>query len=265
VTPGEPAPEEGVRVERRGAVAVVTLNRPSARNAVDVASAVAVGAAFDDIESADEIRVAILAAEAGSTGVFCAGADLGDIAAGRAPQLMGPNGFAGFTHRARQVPVIAAVDGLALGGGCELVLACDLIVASPRSAFGLPEVRRNLLASGGGVVRLPRALGTRIAMEAVLTGEPVTAERAYQLGMVNRLVASEDVLDAALTIAAAIASGAPAASRAARRIVQDTWDRDEGSLHAEAAEASVRLRTMADTQEGVQAFLERRAPTWAGR
>jgi enoyl-CoA hydratase len=253
-----------LQVERRDTVAIVTLDRPQARNAISVGLARALGQVFDEIEQSMQLRACVLTAATGDTGVFCAGGDLTDIGAGRAAELSDQNGFAGFTRRRRRVPVIAAVDGLAVGGGCELVLACDLIVASARSAFGLPEVRRNLLASGGGVYRLPRALGTRVALEAVLTGVPIPAQRAYELGMVNHLVEPGEVLPRALTVADAIAAGAPTASATARQLVLEAWDRDERALQEEASAASVRLRPMADTAEGVRAFLERRTPVWQG-
>lgn len=253
-----------VRFEQHGAVALVTLTRPHARNAINVGLAQALSRALDAVEQSSEIAVCILLADTGGNGVYCAGADLKDLAAGRADELSNENGLGGLTERMRAKPLIAAVDGLALGGGCELVLACDLVVASTISGFGLPEVRRNLLASAGGVYRLPRALGTRVAMEAVLTGKPVSAERAYQLGMVNHLVESSAVLDTALSLAADIAAAAPVASRLARSIVLDAWRREESELRASAVAASVQLRAMADTREGVLAFTERRVPVWRG-
>jgi enoyl-CoA hydratase len=254
-----------VLVRRAGPVAVVTLNRPAARNAIDVATARLLEAAVIALETDDSVAAWVLEGAPNPSHVFCAGADLKDLAAGRFAEIAGPLGLAGFTHRRRSKPAIAAVDVFATAGGCELVLACDLVVASTRGAFGLAEVKRNLLASGGGAYRLPRALGTRVALEAMLTGEPVEAARAYQLGLVNRLVKPGTTTDAALRIAQLIVRNGPLAIRAAMRIAHLAFDLGDAELDAVARAETTWLRASHDTAEALQAFVEHRPPRWTGR
>ena len=187
-----------VLYEVQGRVALITLNRPEARNAVNGDVAAGLEAAIDRMEDDPEVWVGIIRAntEGQDRPVFSAGADLKAINSGNAASLNTPRGgFAGFVYRERRKPVIVAVDGLATAGGCEIVLAADLVVATTRSAFGLAEVKRNLIAGAGGLFRLPRAIGQAAAMEAILTGEPIPAERAYQLGLVSRLVAPGEAVD----------------------------------------------------------------------
>ena len=178
-----------VTYETDGRVALITLNRPEARNAVNSELANGLEAAIDRLEADDEVWVAILAAnhEGQERPVFSAGADLKAVNAGDTGLGTQRGGFAGFVYRERRKPVIVAVDGLATAGGCEIVLAADLVVATTRSSFGLAEVKRNLVAGAGGLFRLPRAIGQAAAMEAILTGEPIPAQRAYDLGLVSRL------------------------------------------------------------------------------
>src|SRR5205809_4214712 len=188
-----------VGYEQRGRVAVLTIRRPEARNAVNGDVAQALEAAVDRFEGDDETWAAVLAGEGP---VFSAGADLKAVAAGRAADLLTERGgFGGFVARARARPVVAGVDGPALAGGCELAPACDLIVASRQASFGLPEVKRSLVAAAGGLFRLPKALPPKVAMEVVLTGEPITAERAHSLGMVNELVEPGQAVEAAKRVA----------------------------------------------------------------
>ena len=180
-----------VDYEERGRVAVFTINRPEAKNAVNGDVSSGLEAAIDKLEENPDVWIGVLAANPGEgeRPVFCAGADLKAINEGRAHELAtAKGGFAGYVYRERRKPVIVAVDGLATAGGCEIVLASDLVVATTRSSFGLAEVKRNLIAGAGGLFRLPKAIGTNVAMEMILTGEPLPAERAYQLGLVNRLV-----------------------------------------------------------------------------
>src|SRR5215212_8562898 len=193
-----------VDYEARGPIAVITLNRPDARNAVNGDVARDMEAAIDQMEADDRVWVGVLRAnsEGQQRPVFSAGADLKAINAGEGGALgTAKGGFAGFVYRERTKPVVAAVDGLATAGGCEIVLACDLVVASTRASFGLAEVKRNLVAGAGGLFRLPRAIGRAAAMEVILTGEPLPAQRAYELGLVNRLVEPGQAVDAATKLA----------------------------------------------------------------
>jgi enoyl-CoA hydratase len=218
-----------------------------------------------DMEASPTIACWVLCSEPNESNVFCAGADLNDVAAGKAGELMNQWGLAGLTHRRREKPLIAAVEGLATAGGCELVLSCDLLVASANASFGLAEVTRNLLASAGGVYRLPRALGRRVGLEAILTGEPVGAQRAFDLGLVNRLTEPGGARAEALVLAHQIAAGPPLATRAALRVVQCSEDLDESELDQMARSESAKLRGSEDTKEAIAAFLEKRAPRWQGR
>src|SRR5262245_47844244 len=212
---------EIVTYESDGRVALITLNRPEARNAVNSELANGLEAAIDQLEADEAVWVAILAAnhEGQERPVFSAGADLKAINAGDTGLNTERGGFAGFVYRERRKPVIAAVDGLATAGGCEIVLAADLVVATTRSAFGLAEVKRNLVPGAGGLFRLPRAIGRSAAMEAILTGEPLTAQRAYDLGLVNRLVEPGRAEEEALALAAKICENAPLAVWESRKVV----------------------------------------------
>ncbi len=210
-----------VEYETRGRIGIFTLNRPEARNAVNGEVAADMEAAVDRFEDDPEVWVGVITATiVGDRPVFSAGADLKAVntAAGGGISTQ-KGGFAGFAYRERTKPVIAAVDGLATAGGCEIVLACDLVVASTRSSFGLAEVKRNLVAGAGGLFRLPRAIGRAAAMEAILTGEPLSAQRAYDLGLVNRLCEPAASLDTAIALAEQICLSAPIAVRESRKIV----------------------------------------------
>src|SRR5438876_1736100 len=204
-----------VGCETRGRVAILTINRPEARNAVNGAVANGIEEGIDRLEADDELWAGVIAA----TGpVFSAGADLKLIATGGIAEMETERGgFAGLVRRERRKPLVAAVDGLALAGGCEIALACDLIVASRNASFGLPEVKRSLVAAAGGLFRLPRALPRNVALEIVLTGDPIGAERAYALGLANQLVEPGEALDAAIALAERICGNAPLAGRASRR------------------------------------------------
>src|SRR3954468_16743150 len=205
---------EIVLYETRGRIGLITLNRPEARNAVNGDVAAGVEAAIDQLEADDEVWVGIITANTGGQErpVFSAGADLKAINSGQAASLNTKRGgFAGFVYRERTKPVIVAVDGLATAGGCEIVLAADLVVATTRSAFGLAEVKRNLIAGAGGLFRLPRAIGRAAAMEAILTGDPIPAARAFQLGLISRLVEPGQAEAEALALAAKICEAAPLA------------------------------------------------------
>lgn len=253
--------------ESEGRVAVLTLNRPDARNAINGDVATAMEAAIDRLEADPEVWVGILRAntEGQTNPVFCAGADLKAINAGQAASLNTKRGgFAGFVYRERRKPIIVAVDGLATAGGCEIVLAADLVVASTRSAFGLAEVKRNLIAGAGGLFRLPRAIGQAAAMEAILTGEPIPAERAYNLGLVSRLAEPGEAEQEARRLAAQITANAPLAVWASRKVVLAAAYEDDETLKALTNTEFATVLASEDTREGLTAFIEKRLPNWKG-
>jgi enoyl-CoA hydratase len=260
--------EGAVLYEVRGRVGVITLNRPDARNAVNNDVAVGLEAAIDQLEGDDDVWVGVITAnsEGQERPVFCAGADLKVINAGGAATLAtARGGFGGFVYRERRKPVIAAVDGLATAGGCEIVLGCDLVVASKRAAFGLAEVKRNLIAGAGGLFRLPQAIGQAAAMEAILTGEPIPAQRAFALGLVSRLTEPGEALDEGLRLAGQIAECAPLAVFASRKVVLAAAYDDEESLKNLTNTEFAKVLSSEDTGEGLTAFIEKRAPQWKGR
>jgi enoyl-CoA hydratase len=256
-----------VSFEPRGRVGIITLDRPEARNAVNGEVARGIEAAVDRLEDDDELWVGILAANTAGQDrpVFCAGADLKAINSGGGTGLgTERGGFGGFVYRERTKPVIAAVDGLATAGGCELVLAADLVVATTRSAFGLAEAKRNLIAAAGGLFRLPRAIGQSAAMEAILTGEPIPAARAHELGLVCRLVEPGAALEAALQLADRITACAPMAVRESRAIVRAAATETDEQLIRMTNEAMRRIMASDDLREGLAAFIEKRPPRWTG-
>lgn len=247
-----------------GGIAVVTLNRPEKRNAVSPEVAAALEAAVKSSEADPEVCVVILTSS--NDQVFCAGADLAAVAEGRGQHISTPDGgFAGFVEAKRRKPWIAAVRGAALAGGCELCLACDMIVAADDSRFGLPEVQRGLLAAAGGLSRLPRAIPRHVAIEMVATGDPIDAPRAYALGLINRMTAPDDVLAEALVLARRIASNAPIAVQESVILARDAGFLAELEAREAAAAAMARLRLTEDFREGPRAFVEKRAPVWTGR
>ena len=258
---------EIVTYESEGRVAVITLNRPDARNAVNGEVAQGLEAAIDQLEADEDAWVGILCAntEGQTRPVFCAGADLKAINAGTAAELgTARGGFAGFVYRERRKPVIVAVDGLATAGGCEIVLAADLVVASEQSSFGLAEVKRNLIAGAGGLFRLPRAIGQAAAMEAILTGEPIPAQRAFELGLISRLTPAGEVMAEARRLAEQITAAAPLAVWASRKVVlAAAWADDETLKKMTDDEFGGVLRSE-DTAEGLTAFIEKREPRWKG-
>ncbi len=257
-----------VEYEVRGKVAIITLNRPEARNAVNGDVASGLEAAIDKLEADSNVWVGILSANTAGQErpVFCAGADLKAINSGQAAALNTKRGgFGGFVYRDRKKPVIAAVDGLATAGGCELVLACDMLVATTRSAFGLAEATRNLIAGAGGLFRLPRAIGRAVAMEAILTGEPFSAQRAYELGMVNKLVEPNTALDAALDLAMRVCKAAPLAVWASRKIVLASETESDQTLIDMTNKEFGAVLASEDTKEGLTAFIEKRPPNWQGK
>lgn len=256
-----------VTYETRGHVGVITLNRPEARNAVNDALAADMESAIDQLEADNDVRVGVLTAntQGHASPVFSAGADLKALNAGGQTLGTKRGGFAGFVYRERTKPVIAAVDGLATAGGCEIVLACDMVIASDRSAFGLAEVKRNLIAGAGGLFRLPRAIGTRVAMEVILTGEPLSVHRAHQLGLVNHVVAPDQALAAALELAEKISTSAPLAVAASRRVVLASVHASDAELKKLTDEEFAPILRSEDTKEGLMAFIEKRPPQWKNR
>jgi enoyl-CoA hydratase len=257
-----------VTYESHERTALITLNRPDARNAVNGDLAEAMEAAIDRMEADDDVWIGVLNAntEGQSKPVFCAGADLKAINSGDAARLNTPRGgFAGFVYRDRKKPVIVAVDGLATAGGCEIVLASDLVVATTRSAFGLAEVKRNLVAGAGGLFRLPRAIGKSAAMEAILTGVPIPADRAHELGLVSRLVEPGEVTNEAMRLAGQITANAPLAVWESRRVVLASEDHDDESLKKMTNQAMATVMASEDLKEGLTAFIEKREPRWTGR
>lgn len=252
-----------VQFETEEHVAIITLDRPEARNAINGVMSTGIESALDRYENDDSLWAAILTANGP---VFCAGADLKEIAAGNAGAMAtAKGGFGGIVQRARTKPLIAALQGPALAGGCEIALACDMIVASNEAFFSLPEVKRALIAVAGGLFRLPRAIGMAQAMEVILTGEPLSAERAYQLGLVNRLANPAELQDQARSIARKIASNAPLAVQASRNLAARAFTTDEATLWREGFEAFQRNMQSEDAKEGPRAFIEKRAPRWKAR
>ncbi len=257
-----------VEYEVIGRIAVITLNRPEARNAINGEVAIAMEAAIDKMEEDDQVWAGVLRAntDGQERPVFCAGADLKAINSGQGATLAtAKGGFAGLVYRDRKKPLIAAVDGLATAGGCEIVLSCDMVVASSRSSFGLAEAKRNLVAGAGGLYRLPHAIGRNVAMELILTGEPLAAKRAHQLGLVNRLVEPGEAYDAAMALAGQVTAAAPMAVWESRKVVLASTYEDEATLRKMTNEAFGRVMGSEDLKEGLTAFIEKRPPIWQGR
>jgi enoyl-CoA hydratase len=251
-----------VLTERRDATLLITIDRPQVKNALDLEVAEGIAGALDALDADPDLAVGVLT---GAGGNFSAGMDLKAFAAsGQKPVIEG-RGLAGFTEAPPRKPLIAAVEGYALAGGFEVALACDLIVASREAVFGLPEVRRGLLAAGGGLVRLPRLLPPRVAAEIILTGEFVGAEKMEQHGVVSRLTDPGSAVDGALELAAKIAANAPLAVAGARRMLQLAPDLDEAALWDEMRELNAKVGTSEDALEGAKAFAEKRPPEWKGR
>ena len=253
--------QPAVLTERRDNVLVITLNRPEARNAVNLALAEGIAAGLDELDADDGLSVGVIT---GAGGYFSAGMDLKAFVTGERPWV-GDRGFAGIVQRASRKPLIAAVEGFAVAGGFEVALACDLIVAAQGAKFGIPEVKRSLVAAGGALLRLPQRMPYGTAMELALTGDTITAERAAELGVVNRLTDVGGALDGALELAAAISKNAPLALIASKEVLQKQRDWDADEFWAKQGEITGPVFTSEDAQEGAKAFAEKRAPVWKGR
>ena len=253
--------EDAVLVEHRNGIAIITINRPQARNAVNRAVTLGVAAAVDELDDRPDLTVGILT---GAGGTFSAGMDLKAFLAGEDVGLAG-RGLAGICQRPPRKPMIAAVEGWALAGGCEIALACDLIVAAENATFGIPEVKRGLVAGAGGLLRLPRRLPQAVAMELALTGDPLPALDAHRYGLVNAVTAPGGALDGALALAARITPNGPLAVAASREILANAtdWSLEEGFVRQEAIVA--RIVASADAREGALAFAEKRPAQWTGR
>lgn len=249
-----------VLVEDHGPVRTITLNRPAKRNAVDLGVARGVSAAIDGLETRDELLVGVLT---GAGGTFCSGMDLRAFAEGENPVLQ-VGGFAGLVTRERSKVLIAAVEGWALAGGFELALACDLMVVSEDAHFGLPEVRRGLVASSGGLLRLPRRIPAAVAMEYSLTGETFSAAEAHRLGLTNTVVPPGGALAAAQELAARIAANGPLAVSMTRRIVAECAEEPIDEAFSRQHPLAERVITSDDALEGARAFSEKRVPVWTG-
>ena len=250
-----------VIVTRRDGVLIITINRPQARNALNAAVAQGVAAAIDELDGSGDLRVGVLT---GAGGTFSSGMDLKAYLKGESPSIAG-RGLAGITERPPRKPLIAAVEGWALAGGFELVLACDLVVAAQSAKFGAPEVKRSLVAAAGAAVHLPRRVPFAVAMELLITGEPITAARAYEVGLVNRIVDEGKALDAAVELATVVAANGPLAVAATKRIARSTGDWTVAEAWREQAKIVAPVFTSDDAREGATAFAEKRPPVWTGR
>jgi len=251
-----------VERERHGRVEVLRINRPEARNAVSPEVAHAMEAALDDIETDDDAWAVVVT---GTGDVFSAGADLKLVAQGRGNELATHRGgFGGIVNRDYPKPLIAAVNGPALAGGFELALACDLVVAADRARFGLPEVQRGLFAAAGGLIRLPKRIALALATEIALTGDPISAQRAFEVGLVNKVVPAEQVLDAALALAGRIAENAPVSVRNTLRMVHEATELTEAEAWPRNYDLALEVFATKDAIEGATAFAEKRPPRWTG-
>jgi enoyl-CoA hydratase len=253
--------EQAVVTERRERVFQIMINRPDQRNAVNAAVAEGIASALDELDADPSLSLGIL------TGVgkgFSAGMDLKAFVAGESAWA-GDRGFAGITQRAADKPLIAAIEGFAMAGGLEIALACDLIVAARGARLGIPEVKRSLVAAGGALLRLPRVLPRNLAMELALTGDPIDAERGYELGLVNRLAEPGQALATALELAEAIAANGPLALAATKRILEESVDWPSSEFFARQGEIAGPVMASEDAKEGAKAFAAKRQPVWKGR
>ncbi|MHB8681041.1 MAG: crotonase/enoyl-CoA hydratase family protein [Acidimicrobiales bacterium] len=252
-----------VERQHKGHVEILTINRPEARNAINGDVTAAMAEALDAIAADDDCWVVVLTGAGDKS--FSAGMDLKAFATGQGAGIIDANGFASLTRRDFPKPIIAAVNGHALAGGCEIMLSCDLVVAAAHATFGIPEVKRGLIAGAGGLIRLPRRIPRAVALELALTGDAIDAQRAYQIGLVNKVVPGEQLMDEALALAEHIADNAPLAVRYSKKVMlgsadlseKDAWTLNDGTF--------AEIFTSADAIEGATAFAEKRAPKWQGK
>lgn len=241
-------------------VLIVTINRPDAKNAMNKAAAEGISAAMDRLDADDALRCAILT---GAGGTFCSGMDLKGFLRGESPSIEG-RGFGGLSQWTPKKPIIAAVDGYALAGGMELALSCDLIVANAGAKFGIPEAKRGLAAAAGGLIKLPRQIPPRIAMELALTGDFIDAQRAYELGFINRIV-DGPAIDGAKDLARRVAENGPLALAASKAIIRDSHEWSEAEMWDKQASYIAPVFMSQDAREGSLAFAEKRKPNWQGK
>ena len=253
-----------VERERRGHVEILTINRPEARNAINGEVSTSMSAALDELEGDDGCSVVVLTGAGDKA--FSAGMDLKAFASGEGGAIMGGSGgFGGITQRQFPKPVIAAANGAALAGGCEIMLACDLVVAAEHATFGIPEAKRGLVAGAGGLLRLPKRLPLAVALELALTGDPIDSARALQLGLINRVVAADRLMDETLALAGVIADNAPLAVAWSKKVMVRAAGMSEEEGWKLNAEAVGVVFSSADAMEGPVAFAEKRKPNWQGR
>jgi enoyl-CoA hydratase len=253
--------EPAVLSERHERVLLITINRPDQRNAVNAAVANGMAAALDELDADPELTLGIIT---GAGKGFCAGMDLKAFVAGEVPYA-GDRGFAGITRRSAEKPLIAAVEGFAVAGGLEVALACDLLVAAKGAKLGIPEAKRSLVAAGGALLRLPRVLPRNLAMELALTGDPITAERGHELGLVNRLAEPGEAVAAALELAGEITVNGPLALTASKKVLNESVDWSDAEFWDRQGEIVGPVMGSEDAREGATAFAEKRPPVWKGR
>lgn len=252
---------DSVLVDITNGIMTITMNRPEARNAINGDAARGIAAALEQLDSDDSVRVGILT---GAGGTFCSGMDLKGFLTGDLPSVEG-RGFGGLTESLPRKPLIGAIEGYALAGGCEMALSCDMLVAAETSKFGIPEVKRGLVAAAGGLMRLPRQIPQKIAMELALTGDFMSAQRAADLGLVNRIVAEGNALEAAKELAAAINANGPLAVAVSKQVVLQSADWSSSEMFDKQNAIAVPVFSSEDAIEGAAAFAEKRAPNWKGK
>lgn len=252
---------EEILVSQDNGVMTITMNRPEAKNAMNKNMAELIAAAMDELDSNYDLRVAVLT---GAGGTFCSGMDLKGFLKGETPSVKG-RGFGGITETPPQKPLIAAIEGYALAGGFELAITCDLIIAADTSKFGVPEVKRGLVAGAGGLIKLPDQVPPRLAMELALTGDFISAQRAYDIGLINGIVEQGKAMEGALELAASIAANGPLAVATSKKIIKEyaTWPHEDRWTKQGALMADVFASE--DAREGASAFAEKRAPNWKGK
>ncbi|HET8707279.1 MAG TPA: crotonase/enoyl-CoA hydratase family protein [Pseudomonadales bacterium] len=252
---------EAVLVSKENGVMIVTINRPEAKNAINKQVAEGISAAMDELDSSPDLQVAILT---GAGGTFCSGMDLKAFLTGETPVVPG-RGFAGICEKQPEKPVIAAIEGYALAGGFEIMLSCDLAVAADNAKFGIPEVKRGLAAGAGGLLKMPSQMPYRIALEMALTGDFITAQRAYEVGLINRIVSAGTALEGAKALAEAIAANGPLAVLTSKKVMKASLDWSSDEAFAKQAPMIAPVFTSEDAREGAAAFAQKRKPNWKGK